>query len=216
MQLTRIIVCDDHPVVRQGLIKTIESENSFKVIAECKDGNEAISKIKELQPDIAVLDISMPGLSGLQILSSIKEENLTVKCIILTMYNAEEYLNEAIRLGVNGYLLKENALNELISCLKTVATGQHYFSPSVSGILAHTNKELQESFNKNPALSKLTSAQIKVLKLIAENYSNEQIANTLGISQRTIENHRYHISQRLNIRGYSRLLQFAIQQKKYL
>lgn len=207
-----VLVCDDHPVVRKGIINTIEKDISFTVIHECDNGKEALEKIKKYKPDIAILDISIPGLSGMEVLKNIQKEDLPTKVIIMTMYDDEEYFTEAMNLGVKGYLLKENALSDLNKCLQAVASGKFYICSLLSDSLINMyNKKSEES-----PLDILTATEIKVLKLISENKTSHNIAKELNVSPRTVQNHRHNLHTKLNLRGYNKLLQFAIENKAYL
>ncbi len=206
---TSVLVCDDHPVVRQGIINTIENDKSFIVSHECENGKEALIKIKNHTPDIAILDISMPSLSGIEVLGKLNKENSPTKVIIMTMYDDEEYFTEAMDLGAKGYLLKENALSDLIKCLQTVANGKYFICPSFSNSLVNSYK----TKNENSLLDILTFAEIKVLKLISENKTSNIIAKELNISRRTVESHRHNMHIKLNLQGYNQLFQFAIENK---
>ncbi len=209
---TTILIADDHPVIREGLIKIIEQDNTFKIIARAKEGIEAARLITEERPDLAILDISMPGKNGLDIIREIKDKNQTTQFIILTMYRDEEYFNAAMDLGVKGYLLKDNAVDELISCLKTVADGRHYICPTISEYLLKQNTTLK----KTSVFDNLTSTEIQVLKLISHNKTSKQIAEELFISVRTVQNHRNNICHKLDLHGPNKLLEFALKNKSLL
>jgi len=211
-----ILIADDHPIVREGLVHTIEKKPEFKIAAQCRDGNEALKKIIEIKPDIAVLDISMPGLSGLEIIKQLDMKNLHTKFIILTMYQDEEYFNAAMSLNVKGYLLKDNALAEIVNCLKAAAEGRHYICPAISEHLINWNSKKQELRKDNPSLEKLTPAEKQILKRIADNKTSKEIAEELYISVRTVQNHRNSICQKLEIQGHNKLLQFALENRELL
>lgn len=212
----KIFIADDHPIFRQGLLQIIEGDPELEIVGESGDGEEALQLIRSLCPDIAVLDISMPGMSGLEIVSEVQKESLKVEFIILTMFDDEEYFDEAMDYGVKGYLLKENAGSDLLSCLKSVAQGKYYVSPSISDYLLNRNARVKELNKSTPALSGLTQMEKKVLRLIADNKTSKEVAAELFISYRTVQNHRTNICNKLDLKGHHRLLQFALENKSLL
>jgi DNA-binding NarL/FixJ family response regulator len=212
----KIIIIDDHPIVREGLIKLVESNESFTVVGSCGDGAEVIPLIKRTEPDIIVLDISLPNLNGLQVVQEMRKEKLPGDIIILTMYKEESYFDEAMNLGVKGYLLKENAIMELIDCLHKVASGNHYVTPELSDFLIDRHDNVASFYSSNPNLDSLSETEKKILKLISENLTSKEIAEQLFISIRTVQNHRNNISNKLGLQGYHKLLQFALENKQYL
>lgn len=212
----KVFIADDHPIFRQGLLKILETDPFLEIVGESGDGEEALQSLKELSPDIAVLDIAMPGRSGLEIVKETQKEGLSIHFIILTMFSEEEYFNEAMELGVKGYLLKDNAASDLLSCLKSVAEGKYYVSPSISQYLINRNARVKELDQKIPSLSELTQMEKRILTLIAENKTSKEIAAELFISYRTVQNHRNNICQKLNLKGHHKLLQFALENKSYL
>ena len=213
---TTILIADDHPVVRQGLADVIHKEKHYQIVAECGDGPETLQAILDLKPNVALMDISMPGLNGLQIVGQIRNKNIPMEFIILTMYSDPEYFDQAIDLGVKGYLIKDNALQEIISCLEAVASGRPYFCPSLSQSLLLHNYKREEFLQQNKALEQLTATERQVLHYIAQGKTSRQIAGELFVSVRTVQNHRHHICQKLKIEGYNKLLQFAMQHKDLL
>lgn len=212
----KILIADDHPIFRQGLLKVIETVEGIQVMAETGDGETALHLIKKHQPDIAVLDISMPGKSGLEIAKEVQNGELATAVIILTMFKEEEYFNEALDLGVKGYVLKDNAISDILECLKTVSQGRYYVSPLISEYLIRRTRQQQELYTQTPALRKLTPMERRVLKLIAENKTSKEIAAELFISYRTVQNHRNNICNKLDLRGPHKLLQFALENKALL
>lgn len=211
-----VFVADDHQIFRQGLIKLLESEVSIAVVGESGDGAEALQMIQELRPDVAILDISMPNKNGLDIVKQLKKNNLATECVILTMYNEEEYFNEALDCDVKGYLLKDNAISDLLNCVKCVMQGKYYVSPLISDYLLHRDGKAKQLRCEHPGIDKLTAMEKRILKLISENKTSKEIAEQLFISPRTVENHRAHISEKLGLKGFHKLLQFAIENKSYL
>ena len=212
----KILIADDHPIFRQGIIKIVEQDQSYEIVAQCGDGNEVIGKIKELNPAIAIIDISMPGMSGLEVLRVSQKERLTTEFIILTMYKDEEYFNEAMNLGVKGYILKDNAAKDLLNCLRAVSQGSHFICPELSNLLLERNAKMQSLVSSTPGLADLTPSEKKILKLIGQNKTSKEIAEELYVSIRTVQNHRNNIAQKLELKGHHKLLQFAIENKAYL
>jgi two-component system response regulator NreC len=208
-----VIICDDHPIFRQGLIRIIERDESLILVGECGDGNAALDLIKNQKPQIAILDITMPGKTGLAIAHLVKKEQLVTKLIILTMHEDEEYLKEAIDIGVQGYLLKENAVTDLTICIQKVASGQYYVSPLLEDVLAGYS---QKTISKNTYISeleKLTDMEKKVLKLIANNKTSEEITKELNVHYDDVQNNRQQIIDKLDLYGPYKLFQFALKHK---
>lgn len=212
----RLIVADDHPIVRKGLRLAIESDHSLKVLAEADDGEAALALIIELQPQVAVLDVNMPKMSGFELLRELQRRRLPVAVIFLTMHSDEETFNEALDLGAHGYVLKESAVTDIVTGIKTVAAGKHYISPSISSYLVNRGQRAQVLAHKKPTLNDLTPTERRILKLIAADKSSKEIAEQLFISHRTVENHRTNICQKLDIHGNNALLKFALAHKSEL
>ncbi|NRB59857.1 MAG: response regulator transcription factor [Winogradskyella sp.] len=203
-----IIIADDHPLILKGLEDFLE-ENEYNVIASAKNGKEAFALIKAHQPDLAILDIQMPFLTGLEVAKKCKTETLQTKVILITLEKDEKTYNDAINLGVNGYILKEFALEEIENCIDAVINNSNYFS---SDLIAHLET------NKEPTnLSKLTNHEREILKLIAQNMIASEIAEEFGISRRTIEKHKSNIIRKLGIDGkQNRLLIWAKENAEFL
>lgn len=209
----KVFIADDHPIFRQGLLKIMEGDPFFEIIGESGDGEKALHAIRDLRPDIAVLDISMPGMSGLEIVKHVQKDGLKTEFVILTMFTEEEYFDEAMDCGVKGYLLKENASSDLLNCLKSVTEGKYYVSPSMSEYLIKRNARIKDLNKTVPSLGDLTEMERRVLKLIGENKTSKEIAAELFISYRTVQNHRNNICQKLDLKGHHKLLQFALENK---
>jgi DNA-binding NarL/FixJ family response regulator len=206
----KIIVADDHPLFRSGLVNTIWENSDYNVIGESANGAEALEQIRTLKPDIAILDINMPGINGLEVTKTVIKEKLDTKTIILTMYKDEDYFNEAINLDVSAYLLKDCATNEILKCLEEVLSGEYYFSPGVLNYLVKRKSKQRTLTDENPGLKDLTVAEKQVLEKVADSKTSKEIAEELFISVRTVQNHRNNICTKLNLKGYNKLLQFAI------
>ena len=185
-----IIIADDHPLVLKGL-EDFLSENDFNVLASAKNGKEALTLIKAHVPDIAILDIKMPFYTGLQIAEKCKQAGLATKIVLITFEKDEKIYNEAKKLGIYGYVLKEFALDEIENCISSVVKDKPYFSPE---LLAYIEVD------KAPeALKTLTKTELKILKLIAENKTAKEIGEELFISPRTVEKHKSNTIRKLNI-----------------
>ena len=215
MNETRIIIADDHPIFRGGLKGIIEKERGFDVVAEAENGADALFKIKELLPAVAVLDLDMPEIDGFGVARELEKLRLPVSVIILTMHKDEAYFNQAIDLGVRGYIVKDSAAAEIVGCIKTVAGGKEYFSPAVS---QHLLKRMRRTsmFNHQAGIGDLTPTERRVLFLLAELKTSREIAADLGISPRTVENHRAHICQKLDLQGSHALVKYALGHKNEL
>ena len=212
----RVLIADDHPIFRKGLIQAIGSEGSIDIVGEATEGHQALQLAEEIKPDIIVLDIEMPGLNGLQVADAIIKRQLPVDIVILTMYKEEDIFNEAMDMGVKGYVLKESAVIDIVNSIKAVAGGRYYLSPSISDFLVSRSDRARSLLKKRPQLENLTTTERKVLRLISENKTSKEIADGLNISYRTVENHRSNICNKLEIHGSHSLLKFAIENKSVL
>lgn len=212
----QVLIADDHHIFRQGLVALMKNHPSYRVIAETGDGKQALDKIKKLKPDIAILDISMPKLSGLEIAKKIKTMKSNVQLIILTMYTEEEFFREAIDCGVKGYVLKDNSQEDLITALESVSNGKLYVSPLLFSHMIKLDRKRKSLIKKKLAINNLTSTEREILKHIAENKTSKQIASDQFVSFRTIQNHRTNICRKLDLQGTNALLEFAIENKSSL
>jgi DNA-binding NarL/FixJ family response regulator len=204
-----ILIADDHPIFRKGVISICSGDESINIAGEASNGSEAYTLITKLKPDIALLDIDMPGMNGLEVAKKIRNDGIKTKIVILTIYKDKAYFDEAMNLDIKAYVLKDNIANDLVDCIKQVADGDYYISPSISGYLIKSRKIK----SAGGELDKLTSAEIEVLKRIAENKTSRQIAEELFRSIRTIENHRNNIISKLSLKGPHALLIFALEYK---
>ncbi|HXC37298.1 MAG TPA: response regulator transcription factor [Candidatus Acidoferrales bacterium] len=216
MNRPKILIVDDHPLFRAGLRQVIQDDDRFELVGQTGDGREAMLFIEKNKPDVAVLDLKLPGMSGLEIARRAQEKRSPTRIIILTMHNEEELCNRAMDHGVMGFILKENAVEEIINAIAAVAEGQHYFSPSVSGHLVRRRQRADSLALEKPGLKDLTKAELRILKLIAMKKTSREIAAELFISPRTVEAHRANISSKLELRGSHSLLYFALSHKSEL
>jgi DNA-binding NarL/FixJ family response regulator len=203
-----ILLADDHTLVRAGIRALVERLPNVKVVGEAKDGREAILLVRELEPDLVLMDIAMPGLNGLEATARICKETPKVRVIILSMYANEEYVREAIEAGAAGYLVKKSAAVELEQAIIAVASGEKYFSPLVSPDVI---KDRGGRLSADRAwIERLTPRQREILQLIAERHTTKEIAVILNISVKTVETHRAQLMQRLTIHDVPGLVRFAI------
>jgi DNA-binding NarL/FixJ family response regulator len=211
-KVTRILIADDHPIFRKGVLSIVNDNTGIQVVGESSNGEETLKLINELKPDIVLLDIDMPVINGLDVARKLKEQSSGTKVVILTIHKDKEYFVEAMNLDIKAYVLKDSISNELIDCIISVSEGKYYISPSISTYLIEKNKkEEQES-----PLSKLTQTELQILKLISQNKTSSQIAAELFRSVRTIENHRNNITIKLGLKGPHALLLFAFKNKSRL
>jgi len=210
MKPYRIVLADDHMLFRQGMKKLIESMPGMEVIGETGDGLELLNVLRELRPDMAVIDISMPNLRGLEAAREIQILYPEMSVLILTMHRNKEYLYHAISAGAKGYLLKEDSDIELFEAIKTIRKGEIYVTRLLAGALAEDLSRLYRGDGEIPQ-EPLTTREREVLKLIAEGKGNGEVGDLLCISTRTVENHRANIMRKLNLRNTADLVRYAVQ-----
>jgi DNA-binding NarL/FixJ family response regulator len=204
----RILLADDHVLIRAGIRILIDKIPSVEVVAEAKDGREALRLVQQQQPDLVLMDIAMPGLDGLAATTRITTDFPTVRVIILSMYASEEYVRESITAGAVGYLVKSSAAAELEDAIKAVARGGEYFSPVVSKHLI--KNRAGHAAVARAMIERLTPRQREILQLIAERHHTKDIAQILNISPKTVETHRAQMMERLGIHDVPGLVRFAI------
>jgi DNA-binding NarL/FixJ family response regulator len=211
-----ILIADDHPIYRQGLRQIITADSALHVVAEADDGAAALTQLRKFKPRIAMLDVEMPHKDGFALAREIQAQALPIELIFLTMYRDEQFFNAALDLGIKGYLVKDSAPTEVIRAIKNVAAGESFYSQSLTKLLHKRASRLSELLTLAPGLSLLTVAECRVLKHVADGLTSKQIADALGISARTIEHHRAHIANKLDLRGSHALLQFALKHQANL
>jgi DNA-binding NarL/FixJ family response regulator len=205
-----ILIADDHSLIRKGLKQLLEQEGIFE-ISEADNGEKALEHIRKNTPKIAILDIEMPGMTGFEVAKTVHYEGINVDIIFLTMYKDDSMFNNAMDIGVKGYVLKENTVTEIQECLNTVLAGKSYLSPAISDILIRRNNKLMTKASDKDGLNSLTPTEKTVMKLLSDMKTNQEIASELKISIKTIQNHRYNICNKLDLSGSHALLKFAIE-----
>ncbi|MDH7515098.1 MAG: response regulator transcription factor [Bacteroidota bacterium] len=208
-----IVLADDHPLFRRGLCDAIQRSTTYAVVGEACDGEEALRMIIELAPRVAILDVEMPKLTGLDVARRVNADGLPVSVIILTMHDEPSLFNLAMDAGVAGYMLKETAVPDILHGLEQVAAGEYYISTALTNLLLQRNRALGTRIERRLNLDRLSPLERRVLRLIAEAQSSSQIAAQLSISLRTVESHRYNICRKLDISGSHALLRFAVENK---
>src|SRR5262245_9356756 len=213
MNKLRILIADDHRASRRGLRQFIELEPGLEVVAEAEDGQSALEGIRALKPQIAILDLRMPKLDGLEVARLTMEESLGVSIIFLTMYAEEKLLNHALEVGAKGYVLKDSAATEIVRCIRAVAAGEHYSSPTLAAYLETRNPSRSERSSLD--LEVLTPTERRVLGLLADYKTTKEIGEELSISRSDVEMHRANICQKLHIEGSHSLMKFALGHKAF-
>jgi DNA-binding NarL/FixJ family response regulator len=212
----RVIIVDDHPLFRQGLRQVIQSDPRFELAGESDDGEAALQLIQQVKPDVAVLDVNLPRMSGLEVAMILQTKKLKVGLVVLTMLKDEQAFNQAMNLDIKGYVLKENAAEEILNCIASVAEGNPYVSPSLTSYLLRRRNRAEALATRTPSLEDLTTAERRILKGIAQKKTTKEIAAELFISPRTVETHRANISSKLMLKGPNSLLQFAVEHRDAL
>jgi two-component system, NarL family, response regulator NreC len=206
----RIVLADDHTIMRHGLRLVLERQPDFVVVGEASNGREAVDVIARENPDVAVMDIAMPLLNGIEAAKKITEERLKTAVVILSMHSDESYILRALRAGARGYLLKDSAENDLIQAIRAVRAGKAFFSPAVSRVLADDYlRQIQQQGVEDP-YELLTARERELLQLIVELKSTKDIAGLLGLSPRTIDTHRGNLMQKLNVHSIPELILYAM------
>jgi DNA-binding NarL/FixJ family response regulator len=206
----RLVLADDHPVVREGVRALLESDSDFEVVGQADDGVEVQGLVERLHPDVVVLDLMMPGRSGLDVTRQLAGQAAAPPVLILTMHDNEAYVIEAMRSGAAGYALKQAAAGELARGIRTVAAGDRYLSPSLSERALETY--IRRSHGPSDPYDALTPREREVLQLAGEGHGNAEIASLLFISRRTVETHRAHAMKKLGLRNQVDLALYAVRQ----
>jgi two-component system, NarL family, response regulator NreC len=209
----RILLADDHSLVRKGLRLLLESQEGMLVVGEASDGREAVKLAAELLPDIAILDIAMPNLNGIEATAQIAKVGSDVRVIILSMHSDESYVVRALDAGARGYLLKDSAEEDLVQAIRTVAQGRPFFSPAISATLLEDYVRTLRQRGLTDSYDLLTDREKEVLQLLAEGKSNKEAAAQLNLSPYTIETHRTNMMQKLNLHNTAEIVLYAVRKK---
>lgn len=211
----RVMICDDHALFRRGLIMVLESEDGIDVVGEAEDGAEAIRKAEELAPDVVLMDVRMPNVSGIEATRAIAEVVPSAKILMLTVSDEEDDLYDAIKAGATGYLLKEISIEEVASAIRAVVSGQSLISPSMASKLLSEFTNLAKRADERQAVPtpRLTGRELEVLKLVAEGMSNREIAGELYISENTVKNHVRNILEKLHLHSRMEAVVYAVREK---
>jgi DNA-binding NarL/FixJ family response regulator len=203
---TRVLLADDHPMVRRGLRMVLDAEPDIEVVAEAGDGAEAVQLATEGEVDLAVLDVAMPRMTGLQAAAELKRRKPELRTLMLSMYDSEQYFFEALKAGASGYVLKSAADRDLVEAVRSAMRGEPFLYPAAVTALIRDYLERGESAPEDP----LTPRELEIVKLVAEGYSSDAIAEALVISRKTVEHHRSHILEKLGMRDRVELTRYAI------
>jgi two-component system response regulator NreC len=210
MRKIRVLLADDHTIVRKGLRSLLDGEAEIEVVGEAEDGREALEKAQQLLPDVVLMDITMPALNGLEATRQIKKLFPKMKVLILTMHATEEYILQILRAGASGYVVKQAAPTELVSAIRAVYRGDSFLSPSISRKVIEEYIRQTEAMVEENSYDRLTDREREVLQLIAEGCSSREIAERLHISEKTVRAHRAHLMDKLDIHSIAELTQYAI------
>jgi two-component system, NarL family, response regulator NreC len=206
----RVLLADDHTILRAGLKMMLNAQPDIETIGEASDGKQAISEAERLSPDVIIMDITMPECNGIEATRQIKRLLPDVRVLILTMHENEEYLFQTLRAGAAGYMLKEAADTDLISAIRVVSGGRFYLSPSAQSMLVSDYLQRVHTGEERDSYGALTEREREILKLVAEGYTNSQIGERLFISPKTVDTHRTHIMDKLNLHSRAELVKYAM------
>ena len=210
MGKTRVLLADDHQLMRSGIRLMLEREPDLSVVGEAGDGREAVALAKSLKPDVVVMDIGMSNLNGIEAAQQMTGDRSEIAVVMLSMHSDESYVLRALKAGARGYLLKDSAEADLIKAVHAVADGKSFFSPAVSKVLLDDYVRKLRRSGTEDAYDLLTAREREVLQLIAEGKSNKDIANLLNLSVYTVESHRSNLMEKLNVRGLPELILYAV------
>ena len=211
MENLRIVLAEDHTILREGLRALLSADPNFEIIGEAQDGREAVRCVEKLEPDLLLMDLSMPRMSGMDAIREIKKRYPDIKIIALTVHKTEEYLLATLQAGADGYVLKDATHDELVLAIKNVMRGKSYLSPGVSEKVIEGYLEGKESNRPRSSWETLSQREREVLKLIAEGYKNKEIAEDLCISLKTVEKHRANLMKKLDLHNAAALTVYAMQ-----
>ena len=210
-QKSRVVIVEDHAIIREGLRSLFSSESDFEVVGEAEDGRDAIQCVEKLKPDLVLTDLSMPRMDGLDMIEAIKRSQPQVKLIVLTVHRTDEYILAALKAGADGYILKDANYSELVAAARSVLKGKHYLSPEISGNLIRGFLEGKKRSPEKKTAEALSKREREILRLIAAGETNKQIADCLCISIKTVETHRYKIMNKLKVHNAAALISVAME-----
>lgn len=213
MKKTRILIADDHGIVRKGLRLQLEQNGSFEVVGEATDGRAAVRMAEELSPEIVIIDIAMPNLNGIQATTQIVKKNPHTGVIILSMHSDETYITRALAAGARGYLLKDNAEVDLFRAVQVVAQGKPFFSPTIAKTLLEDYMRHMQQRGLEDSYDLLTAREKEILQLLAEGKSNKEVATILDLSTNTVETHRTRIMQKLDLHSAAEIVLYAVRKR---
>lgn len=209
----RILIADDHTIVRQGLRKLLEEEPGMEVVGEATDGRDALTKATDLLPDIVLMDLSMPGLHGLEAARQIVKRLPKTRVLILSMHKNEAYVLQALQVGATGYILKDSASEEVVGAIRSASRGDSYLSPAISRVVIEDYLRLSSpgAGGAKSLYDTLTVREREIFQLLAEGLKNQEIADRLHVSVKTVETHRAHIMEKLNLNNIAELVKYSIE-----
>jgi DNA-binding NarL/FixJ family response regulator len=206
----RILLADDHTILRAGLKMMLNAQSDMEVVGEAQDGQQAVQEAQRLQPDVVLMDITMPDMNGIEATRHIKRILPDIRILVLTMHEHDEYVFQALRAGASGYMLKEAADTELITAIHVIKSGQFYLSPTAQSVVVGDYLQRVRTGEERDSYSSLTEREREILKLVAEGHTNNQIAERLVISPKTVDTHRTHIMDKLNLHSRAELVKYAM------
>jgi two-component system, NarL family, response regulator NreC len=206
----RVLLADDHTILRAGLKMMLNAQPDIEVVGEASDGRQAVGEAQRLQPDVIIMDITMPECNGIEATKQVKRLMPETRVLVLTMHENEEYLFQMLRAGASGYMLKEAADTELISAIRVVSSGRFYLSPSAQSMMVSDYLQRVHTGEERDSYSALTEREREILKLVAEGHTNNQIGELLFISPKTVDTHRTHIMDKLNLHNRAELVKYAM------
>lgn len=207
----KIVIAEDHTILREGLKALLSSITELEVVGEAEDGREAMKLASELEPDLMLMDLSMPRMNGIEAIKEIKKHHPEIKILVLTVYKTEEYVLASLQAGADGYILKEADYSEFLLAIRNVLMGKHYLSPEISGKVIEGYLKGQQDHATLTVWDTLTSREREILKLVGEGYKNREIADDLCISLKTVEKHRENLMKKLDLHTASALTSYAIE-----
>jgi DNA-binding NarL/FixJ family response regulator len=206
----RVLLADDHTILRAGLKMMLNAQPDIEVVGEASDGRQAIAEAQRLLPDVILMDITMPEYNGIEATRQVKRLLPEVRVLVLTMHENEEYLFQVLRAGASGYMLKEAADTELISAIRIINRGSFYLSSPAQSMMVGDYLQRVRTGEERDSYSELTEREREILKLVAEGYTNNQIAERLFISPKTVDTHRTHVMEKLNLHSRAELVKYAM------